>query len=83
MARSGFGYSNNGSERDLLRTELNDMRQIEEGDDARPGYISFFVRHNFHVEHPDAIDGLLLKMIYDDGFVAYLNGEKNCTGKYE
>ncbi|MDG1892680.1 MAG: DUF1800 family protein [Verrucomicrobiota bacterium] len=76
MARSGFGYSNNGSERDLLRTELNDMRQIEEGDDARPGYISFFVRHNFHVEHPDAIDGLLLKMIYDDGFVAYLNGEK-------
>ena len=71
---SGFGYSSSGSERDLLSTLLNDMERIEEGEEAQEGYLSFFVRHWFEVQAPESIGGLLFKMVYDDGFIAYLNG---------
>jgi hypothetical protein len=76
LVRSGFGYSNNRGERDLIRLELDDMRRIEEGENARPGYLSFFVRREFQIADPNELDGLLLSMIYDDGFVAYLNGHE-------
>ncbi|MBT5926176.1 MAG: DUF1800 family protein [Verrucomicrobia bacterium] len=76
LVRSGFGYTNQGDEEDYFRFELSDMRRIEEGANARPGYLSFFVRHEFEIADPSEIDGLLLKMIYDDGFVAYINGEE-------
>ena len=76
LVRSGFGYSNSGNERDYFRFELSDMRRIEEGEDAQPGYLSFFVRREFDVSDPSEVGGLFLNMIYDDGFVAYLNGEE-------
>ena len=73
---SGFGYSSSGSERALLSTLLDDMERIEEGEEAQEGYLSFFVRHWFEVDDPAALGGLLLKMVYDDGFIAYLNGSE-------
>lgn len=76
LGRGGFGYSNDRSERELLNTTLGDMRRIEEGSDAQPGYLSFFVRTEFEVDDPSLVDGLILKMIYDDGFIAYLNGKE-------
>ena len=75
VGRSGFGYSNNGQERrDFITTTLGDMRRIEDGEDARDGYLSFFVRHQFEIVDPNEIEGLLLRIIFDDGFIAYLNG---------
>ena len=76
LVPSGFGYSNDRSERDFFRTTLGDMRRIEEGDNARPGYLSFFVRREFNIADPNELEGLLLRMVYDDGFVAYLNGQE-------
>ena len=35
---------------------------------------SFYQRIEFNVTDPEALSSLLLKMQYDDGFVAYLNG---------
>ena len=43
----------------LLSTLLNDMERIEEGEEAQEGYLSFFVRHWFEVEDPEAIGGAL------------------------
>ena len=57
------------------------MERIEEGEEAQEGYLSFFVRHWFEVEDPEAIGGLLLKMVYDDGFIAYLNGTEVARGR--
>lgn len=39
------------------------------------GTTSAYTRFVFNVPDPDAFDALNLEMIYDDGFVAYLNGE--------
>jgi hypothetical protein len=77
LVRSGFGYSENRAERNrFIRTNIEEMNRIEEGANAQPGFLSFFVRHEFDIADPSEIDGLLLKMIYDDGFVAYINGEE-------
>lgn len=39
------------------------------------GTTSAYTRLKFHVDDPAAIGSLLLEMLYDDGFVAYLNGQ--------
>ncbi|MGC9327797.1 MAG: CotH kinase family protein, partial [Candidatus Hinthialibacter sp.] len=56
---SGFGYGDNDD-----RTVLNDMRYL---------YTTVFIRKVFQIENPDDYTKLLMHMIYDDGFVAYLN----------
>jgi hypothetical protein len=51
-----------------------------DGDDAtvlsdmQNGYTTVYMRRLFDVPNPAAITGLELKVDYDDGFVAYLNG---------
>ena len=62
---SGFGYGDDC--RDLHATELSDMHN---------GYLSVFVRKRFWVDTPSALDTLRLTVDYDDGFVAYLNGQE-------
>jgi len=49
-----------------------------DGDDATviPSTISLFMRKSFPVEDPSVIQGGALHMDYDDGFVAYLNGNE-------
>ncbi len=68
--RTGIGY---GDGDDV--TELTDMRD---------NYLTVFCRHEFTVDDVDAIDSLVLRVTYDDGFVAYLNGtevaRRNVTG---
>lgn len=65
---TGIGYGDNDDE-----TELDDMRRIE-GEQA--GYLSVFLRREFYVADPAAIENLILRVDYDDGFVAYLNGRE-------
>lgn len=62
---SGFGY---GDDDDA--TVLEDMRQTA----SQPGYLSLFLRTTFDLPVLDAIDQLVLRVDFDDGFVAYLNG---------
>ena len=45
-------------------------------DDMRDGYWSVYIRHLFAVEDPASIKLLMLRINYDDGFGAYLNGEE-------
>jgi len=63
---SGFGYSSNPDELIGVATVLDDM---SDGD-----YVSVYLRKDFEIEDPDALEGLLLRVRYDDAFVAYLNG---------
>jgi len=58
---TGIGYSDDIS----YPTTLNDM----------PGnYVTFCARRQFQVADPSAVLGLALGVVYDDGFVAYING---------
>ncbi|MBI4603240.1 MAG: lamin tail domain-containing protein, partial [Planctomycetes bacterium] len=53
-----------------------------DGDDATEvadmagNYISLFARHSFQVADPAAHKRLVLRIDYDDGFIAYLNGKE-------
>jgi len=53
-----------------------------DGDDAtvlgdmRNNYTSVYLRHGFHVDNPAESTGLILEVAYDDGYVAYLNGQE-------
>jgi hypothetical protein len=62
---SGFGY---GDDDDA--TVLDDMRQAADN----PGYLTVYLRTSFSVIDPAALDSLILRVDFDDGFVAYLNG---------
>ena len=43
-------------------------------DDMRSNYWSLYVRKAFVVDDPSVVEELVLRVDYDDGFVAYLNG---------
>jgi hypothetical protein len=55
---------------------------IGDGDDAtvlgdmQNNYVSVFIRHIFEVADPAMVESLILTVDYDDGFIAYLNGEE-------
>ena len=59
---SGIGYGDGDD-----ATLLSDMQN---------GYTTVYMRRAFDVSNPAAITGLELKVDYDDGFVAYLNGSE-------
>lgn len=42
--------------------------------DVHPGSTSIFMRFRFNLPNLATVDGLELRMKYDDGFIAYLNG---------
>ncbi|MCD6303982.1 MAG: right-handed parallel beta-helix repeat-containing protein, partial [Planctomycetes bacterium] len=45
--------------------------------DDMPGrYLSFFLRRTFELGDPNAVAGLLLRVRYDDGFIAFINGRE-------
>ncbi|MFW6153853.1 MAG: lamin tail domain-containing protein [Planctomycetota bacterium] len=44
---------------------------------------SVYIRITFTVDDVEAIGALKLRMKYDDGFIAYLNGEEVATANYE
>ena len=43
-------------------------------DDMKGAYSSFYVRKDFQVPDPAAVENLVLEIEYDDGYAAYLNG---------
>ncbi|MEM7235435.1 MAG: hypothetical protein AAF517_24900, partial [Planctomycetota bacterium] len=59
---TGIGYGDNDDE-----TLLADMEDL---------YSSVYIRKFFEVEDPESVETLVLRINYDDGFVAYLNGEE-------
>jgi len=71
--QSGFGYGDNDD-----RTKLSDMRFYEEtpNDPGQPGYLSLYIRRTFQMRDVEDIEKLILRVDYDDGFVAYLNGKE-------
>lgn len=74
--QTGIGYGDDDD-----RTVLTDMRRINDDpetpmDEGQSGYLSVHMRHRFTLDAESlaAIDDLILRVDYDDGFKAYLNG---------
>ena len=55
-----------------LATELNDMRLVN----RQRGYVSVFLRLEFDIATPEAHKDLIFRTVYDDGFIAYVNGNE-------
>jgi len=47
----------------------------------RYNYISVYARKTFTVSDASAVTGMTLRMDYDDGFVAYINGQEVARAK--
>ena len=60
---TGIGYSDDIT----YATALSDMRD---------NYVSFYTRIDFQVKNPDDVSSLELRIRYDDGFIAYINGRE-------
>ena len=71
---SGIGY---GDDDDT--TILTDMRRSGDED----GYLSVYVRKKFTIAEPSSLTNLFLEIAYDDGFVAYLNGQEVARANVE
>ncbi|MEM7263257.1 MAG: DNRLRE domain-containing protein, partial [Planctomycetota bacterium] len=59
---SGFGYGD-GDDATVI-------------DDMRDNYLTLYTRKEFEVPNASVIGRLVLRVDYDDGFVAYLNGDE-------
>ncbi|MGI9245078.1 MAG: CotH kinase family protein, partial [Verrucomicrobiales bacterium] len=75
---SGFGYENSpGDYVDLIETRVKPGELVA-------GATSIYLRFGFDVADPNAFRNLTLRLRYEDGFVAYLNGSEvaraNITG---
>ncbi len=63
---TGVGYERNGSTYGaMINLDVGDMFQNTR---------SIYIRIPFEVDDPDAVSLLTLRLKYDDGFVAYING---------
>ncbi|MCH8193041.1 MAG: DUF1800 family protein [Planctomycetes bacterium] len=75
LGATGIGYGDNDDE-----TVLEDMRRIEANAETagQPGYLSVYLRQTIQLsaEALAEINQLLLRVDYDDGFRAYLNGRE-------
>ena len=78
--QSGFGYGDGDD-----RTRLNDMRFYEDTptEPGQPGYLSLFIRRTFEMRNKEDIEQLILRVDYDDGFIAYLNGREVARANIE
>jgi hypothetical protein len=61
---------------DLLSESLDASLRIDTDGDGVNENDSVYIRIPFHVADPTAIEQLTLKMKYDDGFIAYINGTR-------
>lgn len=50
--------------------------QLEFGDDPNRKFTTYYFRTSFAVADPTVLPTMLLKIRYDDGFIAYLNGHE-------
>ena len=64
---TGVGFERTAADyRGLIRTDLKEDMDYQ--------YTSFYVRIPFEIAHLPLLTGLRLRMKFDDGFIAYLNG---------
>lgn len=64
---TGWGYDSVPDYLPYIGTKLDEMRGVNG---------SAYLRTSFQVDDPQAVSGLFLRMRYDDGFIAYLNGQR-------
>jgi hypothetical protein len=50
------------------------------GPDPAHKYVTTYFRHDLHVEDPAQVTGLVAELMYDDGLVIWLNGERRYLG---
>lgn len=65
---AGFGYGDRDD-----NTYFEDMRQT---DDNPEGYLTFAIRRKFVLFDKEQIEKLILRVNYDDGFIAWVNGRE-------
>ena len=68
--RNGAGYERSSGYQSLISSSLNFSSQMYNKTE------SLYLRYAFDVDDSGAVAGLKLRMKYDDGFVAYLNGKR-------
>ena len=76
MTLSGFKVAQG---LDMIKIEVRDPYRALLGTDlgeAMEDHTSVYIRVSFEVADPSRFDQLILRMQVDDGFVAYLNGER-------
>jgi hypothetical protein len=67
---AGFGYENNPADYlDLIATRVKPSESVT-------GATSIYQRYHFNVTNPASFQSLVLRMRYEDGFIAYLNGRE-------
>ena len=66
----GAGYERSSGYQSLISSALNFSTQMYNKTE------SLYLRYAFDADDPGTITGLKLRMKYDDGFVAYLNGKR-------
>lgn len=64
---SGFGYETETGYQSCITTNLSDMKG---------NYLSVYARKLFWVDDPRRVQILILGMLWDDGFIAYINGQR-------
>ena len=63
--RSGFGFQRSGTSLSgLIKTKVSTSKRV------------IWTRKKFSVKDQDTLGSLILRIQFDDGFIAYLNGEK-------
>ena len=68
--RNGAGYERSSGYLSLISSALNFRTKMYNRNET------LYLRYTFDVDQLEAIDELLLRMKYDDGFIAYLNGKR-------
>ena len=71
---TGVGYENSTGYEELINTDIIEL--------ARQVNPTCYLRMNFDVENPGDLGILTLRMKYDDGFIAYLNGERVAASRF-
>ena len=69
----GFGQTNNDQYYDVIATDLREELYTKK--------TTVYIRIPFRVEDPSAFSNLVLRINYDDGFVAYLNGNPDSVAE--
>ena len=66
--RSGFGFQKSGTTlTGLIKTKIPTSKR------------AIWLRKKFSIKNQDTLDYLILRIQFDDGFIAYLNGKKVAT----
>ena len=69
---TGVGYDRNATYRGLINLDVEDQMRNQN--------LACFIRIPFSLEDGVSVSGLLLRMKYDDGFIAFVNGQRIAGG---